>query len=220
MEKKITDTFDKALAFATKAHEGQVRKLGAEKGKPYIAHPMRVFNGVVELYWSEDFSSDPNDLEVVGAAAILHDVIEDGYINGVKVTAQTLLDEGFSQVIVDTVVALSRDKDGGETYFDFLMRTRQNFFAVFVKRADLADNLSDLPEGSLKDKYRLAAYILTQQIAGQPSERTCTWYRYDSTVVTNPHDDTQWSRLMVKNEFRFCPICGLRIEVVDDILTH
>jgi len=157
MDKKITDTFDKALAFATKAHEGQVRKLGAEKGKPYIAHPMRVFNGVVKIH-EDGMFCDPDDLEVIGAAAILHDVIEDGYINGVKVTAQTLLDEGFSQTIVDTVESLSRID--GETYFDFVMRTRQNSYAIPVKLADLNDNLSDLPEGSLKDKYRLARYIL------------------------------------------------------------
>lgn len=160
MEKKITATFDKALAFAKKAHEGQVRKLGAEKGKPYIAHPMRVFDRTVESYWKGDYS-DPDDLEVIGTAAILHDTIEDGYIDGVKVTAQTLLEEGFSQTIVDTVLALSRDKENGETYFDFIMRTRQNSYAIPVKLADLADNLSDLPEGSLKDKYRLAEYILT-----------------------------------------------------------
>jgi hypothetical protein len=79
----------------------------------------------------------------------------------VKVTASTLLAAGFSGPIVDTVVVLSRDKENGETYFDFIMKVRKCSYAIPVKLADLEDNLSDLPEGSLKDKYRLARYILT-----------------------------------------------------------
>ena len=37
-------------------------------------------------------------------------------------------------------------------------------FSAFVKRADLEHNLSDLKEGSLKEKYRLALYVLSGSI--------------------------------------------------------
>ena len=61
----------------------------------------------------------------------------------------------------------------GENYFDFIMRinngdrSREDFCGAFrvgmvsVKLADLEHNMSDLNEGSLKDKYRLAHYILS-----------------------------------------------------------
>lgn len=143
---------DKALHFAKQAHDGQTRKIGLDKGKPYIIHPFRVFSRILD-------KGIINGMEVIGPAAILHDSIEDGYINGVKVTAQTLLDAGFAQDIVDVVQTLSRDKNK-ETYFDFIMRVKKNPYAVVVKIADIEDNMNDLEEGSLKDKYRLAKYIL------------------------------------------------------------
>jgi len=62
----MSDLVERAVAFATKAHEGQFRKGGA--GIPYITHPLSVANrlrrhGVVD--------------EVTIAAAVLHDVMED-----------------------------------------------------------------------------------------------------------------------------------------------
>lgn len=55
---------DKALAFATEAHEGQVRK---STGEPYIGHPV----AVAEVL--EAFGAD----EDVVIAGLLHDVVED-----------------------------------------------------------------------------------------------------------------------------------------------
>ena len=55
---------EQAIAFATKAHEGQVRK-GTDR--PYIVHPIEV---------GEIVASMTDDEEVI-AAAILHDTIED-----------------------------------------------------------------------------------------------------------------------------------------------
>ena len=55
---------DKAITFATKAHEGQFRK-GTKL--PYIVHPLEV--GVI-------VSRMTQDKEVI-AAAILHDTLED-----------------------------------------------------------------------------------------------------------------------------------------------
>ena len=56
-------------------------------------------------------------------------------------------------------------KKPGETYFDFIMRIHDGgpfrTGMVAVKLADLRHNMSDLQEGSLKDKYRFAEYILS-----------------------------------------------------------
>jgi len=88
------------------------------------------------------------------AVAYLHDTLEDTYL-----TDTDLLEAGFSEEVVEAVRALTR-KDG-ETYFDFILRVQLNPLAVKVKVADLEDNMSDLHEGSLKDKYRLAHFVLT-----------------------------------------------------------
>ena len=55
---------NKAIEFATKAHQGQMRK-GTKR--PYIVHPMEVGDIV---------SSMTRDEEII-SAAVLHDTIED-----------------------------------------------------------------------------------------------------------------------------------------------
>lgn len=54
----------RAIAFATKAHEGQFRK-GTKR--PYIVHPLEVGEIVATLTFDEEIIS----------AALLHDTIED-----------------------------------------------------------------------------------------------------------------------------------------------
>ena len=124
--------FDKALTIATKAHEGQKRW----GGDPYITHPKRVAAAL----------TDPKARIV----AILHDVIEDS-----EVSDQDLLDAGFDNEIVDAVLAVTRVK--GESYKDFIHRAMGNEIGKKVKRADIEDNLTDLPEDhSLRERYAWA----------------------------------------------------------------
>jgi hypothetical protein len=56
------------------------------------------------------------------------------------------------------VVALS--KKPKENYLDFLQRVLQNPLARQVKIADIRDNMESLEDGTMKDKYRLALFIL------------------------------------------------------------
>ena len=77
---------ESAIATAAKAHEGQTDKAG----KPYILHPLRVMLNVK--------GGIPEQ-----CAAVLHDVIED-----TDITAEALLELGFSKEVVDAVVLLTR----------------------------------------------------------------------------------------------------------------
>lgn len=61
MSEKI---FERAVDFATKAHDGQTRKVS---GTPYILHPLEV----------AEIAKTMTDDEDVWAAAVLHDVVED-----------------------------------------------------------------------------------------------------------------------------------------------
>lgn len=129
----------KAFNIAMFAHDGQFRTRGVEKGQPYFNHPSRV-SGMFSNWRYRSIG-------------LLHDVIED-----TEFTANDLLEMGVDRTVVDTVVALSKVE--GENYYDFIMRIRDNNIANEIKIADIKDNMSTLEEGSLKDKYRLALYIL------------------------------------------------------------
>lgn len=83
---------EKAMKFATRAHEGQFRK-GTQR--PYIVHPVEVSEIVAEMTDDED----------VICAAVLHDTIED--YEGVS---QRLLAQEFSEKVAYIVAQESEDK--------------------------------------------------------------------------------------------------------------
>ena len=66
----------KALTYAEKAHEGQVR----QSGEPYIIHPIQVAGILAELHM------DPHTV----ATGFLHDVVEDTDVTPVSYTHLTL----------------------------------------------------------------------------------------------------------------------------------
>lgn len=126
---------ERAIAIAVEAHAGQVDKAGA----PYILHPLRVMLGVA-----------PEHRE----AAVLHDVLEDCP----AWPLQRLRLEGFSEEVLDALVALTRRK--GESYEAFIDRLSANRMARAVKVADLRDNsdLSRIAAPTAKDHARCAKY--------------------------------------------------------------
>ena len=84
--------FQEAVEFATKAHEGQVRK-GTRK--PYIVHPIEV---------AEIVRTMTSDEEVL-CAAVLHDTIED--CTGVT---EEILRSRFGERVAELVAGESEDK--------------------------------------------------------------------------------------------------------------
>lgn len=112
-------TLERAIELAAMAHKDQADKAG----NPYIAHPLRV---------ALDFIRSGDETRAI--IAVLHDVIED-----TDVMADDLLNEGFSNEIVDAILVLSRQD--GENYEAFLDRAASNELARPVKIADLRDNV-------------------------------------------------------------------------------
>ena len=133
-------TLSKMILVATAAHELQTDR----GGKPYILHPLAVMR-ITEEYFGYDL-----DLMMI---AVGHDLIEDTLI-----TEESLRNLGFSDRVVNGILALSKDES--KTYEDYKLQVKQNKDAMKVKYADLTHNtdLSRLENISEADRDRTARY--------------------------------------------------------------
>ena len=131
---------EKAIRIAVEAHGGQIDRAG----KAYILHPIRVM------------LSGRNDEEMI--CGILHDVIED-----TPVSIDMLRTEGFSEVVLDALDAIS--KRAGEKYSDFIERVAENELATIVKLNDLHDNMKRdrIKEYEEADERRHEKYVHAQK---------------------------------------------------------
>ncbi len=109
-------TLEDAIALAVQAHRGQVDRVD----QPYILHPLRV------MFRLED--------ELDRIVAVLHDVIED-----TDLTLDNLRQQGYSEEILAALDGVTRRE--GESYEDFVERSRAHPVSRRVKLADLADNM-------------------------------------------------------------------------------
>ena len=162
----------KAVEFATKAHDGQTRK----DGKTYITHPIAVM-GIARKnktrepkkttsdVWMEIFREE---LFIIEFCSIWHD-LEDTIWNLKEAGAIVQFESEylgfnsnnlpFKREILTALILLN--KNSHTNYLEYILAVKTNDYAKAVKLADLEHNMSDLKEGSLKDKYRMAEYILT-----------------------------------------------------------
>lgn len=129
---------NKILVIATTAHAGQFDK----GGKPYILHPLTVMHKL---------RTDDEELMCI---ALGHDLFED-----TSVTPQDLWNEGFSERVIDGILALT--KRSGETYEQYKEKVKANPDAVRVKMEDLRHNsdLRRLKGVTPKDVERVAKYM-------------------------------------------------------------
>ena len=140
MKQKMS-TLERAIEIAAKAHAGQVDKAG----EPYIIHPIRVMLRVTSIE--------------ARISAVLHDVVEDS-----DVTVDELRNEGFSEVVLQAVEALT--KRPGENRIQAALRAVSNETARKVKLADNAENmdLSRIPNPTAKDHARVKEYEKVREI--------------------------------------------------------
>ena len=141
---------EKARKDAEAAHKNDKRVMGEDKGKSYFhTHVERVAHAVSEGSVSLGLYSE----EIV-AAAYLHDVVED---HGDRYSLEYVRDH-YGDKVADIVDGVTHRK--GESYLDYVLRAIKSPEAAFVKEIDLKDNMRDLREGQMKDKYRFALYLI------------------------------------------------------------
>lgn len=119
----------RAISFAVRAHQGQLRK---DRCTPYSAHPLRVMTVLLTVFKVDD----PELL----ATAVLHDCIED------TTTDCDELERQFGVRVAKYVALLSKDKrkleeERERTYFATLAAAPAE--VKLCKLADVYDNLLD-----------------------------------------------------------------------------
>ncbi len=152
-----------ALAFATKAHEGQVRK---GSGEPYVNHPIGVKSILEKLY--------PLASVEMLVAALLHDVIEDTRFT------QKDIDRKFGTDVGTLVYWLSNESnlsDGNRdirSEIDRLKLKKAPFDAQIIKCADIIHNSihSELQLGSsfskiYKKECLAKLYVMSDEVKQQ-----------------------------------------------------
>lgn len=136
-----------AHLLAKKYHEGQLYG-----DVPYLDHLYAVAESAAENYHkcAED---------QIFAIGLLHDILED-----TACTREELL-EIFGIDITRAVIALSKFK--GETYTDYILKVRENAWALHVKTHDTLCNLTESVKQG--DKRRILKYsrqliLLTEEL--------------------------------------------------------
>lgn len=147
---------DKVLEFATKAHEGQVRKY---TGDPYIIHPIAVAKRAVELANEYRVWNAANE-EIIRSISYLHDVLEDTSVTARELREFLLTIAPLEDVnrIMYSVQLLTKI---GQPLIVYLEEIKRDLFAKIVKRSDVWHNSSDLKDQKKLDVYTLVEYFLT-----------------------------------------------------------
>ena len=129
MKKQI----EKAIQFATEAHEGQIRKY---TGEPYIVHPLAVMETVSTVEHTDEMLM----------AAVLHDTVED-----CDVTLDDIVSH-FGPIVADLVEQLtdiSVPEDGNRAFRKAMDRdhsAQASAQGMTIKIADLLDNTKSITE--------------------------------------------------------------------------
>ncbi len=133
---------DRAFAFASDAHKGQIRK----SGEPFIAHPVEVAIILADLRM---------DVEVL-CAALLHDTVEDSEATVEQVTKQ--FNESVAQ-LVDGVTKITRieveslSDEQAQTIRKMFVAMSKDIRVIVIKLADRLHNMRTL--AALREDRRI-----------------------------------------------------------------
>lgn len=164
----VESRYDVALEFATKKHEGQMRKDGKT---PYIVHPIGVAK-IVKAY-----ATHHKYLDTMLVASLLHDTLED------TDTTYDEIWETFGSAVADIVKELTSDKEelkkvGKAKYLKTKMQ-HMSEEALTIKLADRLYNMRDVQCMKIEK---------IQQFIDQNLE-IAEWLRKTRSKLTETHVD-------------------------------
>ena len=121
-----------ALAYARRLHDGQYRK----DGTPYISHPLKVCSTLINYGIDDD---------IVLAASLLHDVVEDCSEKLPLQGRELVMEHGLSQEVLDIVNLLTKEQGLGQYELSvYFQKIRDNPRALLVKLSDRLHNSATL----------------------------------------------------------------------------
>lgn len=138
----------KALPLAREIHEGQYRKgehnvNGKKVRLPYVLHCLKVCSTVISL----NLGLPNQELDILCAAALLHDTIEDGDGKWETGPYDMVVRYGISEEVYNIVSILSKRSGASDeelsTYFNHI---KLNPYALIIKLADRSHNVETLYE--------------------------------------------------------------------------
>ena len=174
---------NRAIEFATKAHEGQLRK---GTSRPYIVHPIEVGDIV---------STMTRDEEII-SAAILHDTNED--CEGIT---KEILEEQFSERVANIVAQESEDKS--KSWIDRKTATINHLRVapIEVKIIGLADKLSNMRD--INRDYPVCGEELWKRFRMQSKSMIGWYYKGIQDVLRDTFQGVpayeEYCRLVEKN---------------------
>lgn len=147
----------KALPLAKEIHDGQYRKGvitmedGTEVRIPYILHCLKVCSTLISL----NLPLPPEELDIMYAAALLHDSYEDGsefFQHGVSEYTQIY---GFPQRLSDIIMLLSKRSGATqEELAEYFSEIQKDVIAAFIKLSDRSHNVEDLYNMKLEKLHK------------------------------------------------------------------
>lgn len=176
-------TTEKARVYATKAHEGQMRK---STGTPMIEHPIRVAQQLKETGFSE----------AVQMAGYLHDTVEDTWVTFEDIERE------FGKEVLEIVKGNTEDKEKSweerkQHTIDSIKDASLEIKALIV--ADKYDNLKSLAEdyeklgenlwdafkrGREKQKWYFSSVATNASVGLSPDEIPAFFHDYQQLVKT------------------------------------
>ena len=135
--------YSKAIVHAFHAHHGQYRHYSKQQ---YVHHVVRVSEHITEYFDHRD------DYQALRVIALLHDVLEDTWMNVVD------LRDHYNDTIVNAIKAVTHDKSlpSAERHKQYKEQLRDGPDAAkIVKLADIHDNTHDV----MPDEKRYQSYL-------------------------------------------------------------
>lgn len=157
------DVFEKAILFAAKKHKGQRRK---GNGRPYLMHPLSVMSHV------QSVKKDSKNLYLLGAGAVLHDVVEDCGVSLKKIAKK------FGYHVAALVEELTLDKTQyeniGKTEYLARHMFKMSSYALTIKLCDRLDNICDMDamDEQFKIRYVIETRATLQRLKGRHLSKT------------------------------------------------
>lgn len=136
----------KALPLARCLHNGQYRKScitvnGKEYKLPYLLHVLKVCSTLISL----KLPLEKDELDILLAASLLHDVLEDCKENFPDGGNELVVRYGFSPEVYSIVKSVSKLSGLNEEQLnDYFNNIKRNKLSLLIKLADRSHNVEDL----------------------------------------------------------------------------